>query len=217
MYPNSKDEMLVDELGGREAETTNNRMELTAAIEALSHFDAYYQSFDDVSFVIHTDSSYLINGSTKWVKGWEKNHWITANKKQVINQDLWEAISSVTAGKNIEWKYIAGHAGIPGNERCDVIATSFADQEKIDLYKGPLSGYSVDIKNFEGHLIGKKKSNKSRSSLPAYSYVSLVDGKISYDKTWKECEAKVKGKKGARFKKALNPSEEKEIVKEFLK
>ncbi len=217
VYPNSKGEMRVDELGGREDGTTNNRMEMQAAISALSYFDSYYENFDEYVFTIHTDSSYLINGITKWVHGWKKTNWINSQKQAVINQDLWEKLIEVTTGKKIKWTYIAGHSGIPANERCDVIATSFADESLIELYKGSLSGYEVDTTNLSGHLIGKKKVDKSRSKLSAYSYVSYVDGKLHIDKTWKECEARVKGKKGARFKKAVTPSEEKEIITEFTK
>jgi ribonuclease HI len=236
VYPDSKDEMRVDELGGREDNTTNNRMEMTAALMALSNFNNYYCATpgvahpglhnEDISYTVHTDSSYLINGITKWVKGWEKNNWMTAAKQPVINKDLWQKLLEVTKDKKVEWKYIAGHSGIPANERCDEIATLFADSLEqsgsersrgAPLYKGPLSSYPVDVTNFEGHLIGKKKPDKRRSKAAAFSYISFVDGRLSVDKTWKECEMKVKGKKGARYKKALTPSEEKEIVKEFLK
>jgi ribonuclease HI len=216
VYPDSKDEMKVDELGGREDVTTNNRMEMTAALCALTHFDGYYESFDGVSFVIHTDSSYLINGVTKWAKNWAMNNWITKTREQVLNKDIWQKLLEVTEDKKVEWTYIAGHSGIPANERCDEIATSFADQKEINLFKGNLSDYSVDTKNLAGHLIGKKKVDKSRSQAKAFSYVSLVGGKIFIDKTWKDCEARVKGVKGVRYKKALSQLEEVEISKEFL-
>jgi ribonuclease HI len=226
VYPNAAGDMKVDELGGREENTTNNRMEMMAAISALHHFEGYYDSFDEYVFNIHTDSSYLINGITKWVKGWAQNNWITKAKEQVINKDLWQLLVDAVGDKNVKWTYIAGHSGIPGNERCDIIATSFADNEHIDLYKGDLSSYKVDITNFEGHLLGpfdklraskKKSSNKERSQAKAYSYVSMVGGKLFFDKTWKECEARVKGVKGTKYKKALSEIEEKEIAKEFSK
>ncbi len=220
VYPDSKDEMKVDELGGREDHTTNNRMEMMAAISVLSHFDGYYESFDEYIFQVHTDSSYLINGITKWVKGWSENNWLTKTKEQVLNKDLWMHLADIIEDKKVKWIYIAGHAGIPANERCDEIATAYADKNETELYKGPLSEYSIDITNLEGHLLGPKKtnskSNKSRSQAKAYSYVSLVKGKLFYDKTWEECEARVKGVKGAKYKKALSQLEEKEIAKTFL-
>ena len=106
---------------------------------------------------------------------------------------------------------------VHGNERCDEIATAFADESTIDLYKGTLSEYSVDTNNFSGHLIGEKKtSNKSakaRSKATAYSYLSMVDDVIKLHKTWAECEKRVKGQSGAKYKKALSEIEEKEIIK----
>ena len=217
VYPNASGEMKVDELGGREDDTTNNRMEMMAAISALGHFDGYYDGFDEYVFNVHTDSSYLINGITKWVKGWSQNNWMTKTKEQVLNKDLWMHLADIIEDKKVKWIYIAGHSGIPGNERCDEIATASADQTPITLYKGDLAGYKIDITNFEGHLLGKKKSsNKERSKAAAYSYVSLVNGKLHLDKTWKECEARVKGTKGAKYKKALTIEEEKEISREFL-
>jgi len=221
VYPNSKGEVKVDELGGREENTTNNRMELMGAISALELFDGYYDAdmMSEAAFTLHTDSSYLINGITKWVKGWQKNNWMTATKQQVLNKDLWQRLAAVVDDKNIKWTYVAGHSGIPANERCDEIATAFADGEKINLYRGGEEEYPVNTKDLSGHLTGVKKSSKSskaRSAATAYSYVALLDGKIFTFKTWKECEAVVKGKKGVKYKKALTLSEEKEISSEFL-
>ena len=219
VYPDYSGKMKVDELGGGDKKTTNNKMELMAAIEALKNFDGYYQNFSDKIFTVYTDSSYLINGITKWVHGWQKNNWVTGAKQQVLNQELWKELIAVSAGKKITWSYVAGHAGIPANERCDEIATAFADEVEIDLYKGSLSEYSVDTNNFSGHLIGEKKtSNKSakaRSKATAYSYLSMVDDDIKTHKTWAECEKRVKGQSGAKYKKALSQIEESEIIRSW--
>lgn len=205
----------VVELGGGEEHTTNNRMELTGAISALSFVSKNNFAIPD-KILIHTDSSYVINGITKWVHSWRKNNWMTSQKEEVLNRDLWEELSSLTAGKKIEWKYVAGHSGTPGNERCDEIATSFADKNNPSLYKGNLSNYSVPLFDLSKvSSAGKNKTSKARSKAKAYSYLSMIDGTIMKHKTWEECEKRVKGKSGAKFKKALSPEEEEEIIKEW--
>ncbi len=202
----------VKEIGGREQHTTNNRMELMAAIRAL-------QEIHDSGFKIQvfTDSSYLINGITKWVFGWQKNNWKTTLKKDVENRDLWERLLDVSRGKEIAWNYVGGHVGIAGNTRCDEIATGFADGKAVNLYSGILKNYSIgtilDISH-DTKLAQQKSGSRAHSSAKAYSYVSLVDGKILTHKTWAECEARVKGKK-ARFKKVLSADEESSLIREW--
>jgi len=201
----------VVELGGREDHTTNNRMELTAAMESLAEISNYQLSNSKI--IIYTDSSYLINGITKWIFSWEKRNWITKNNEPVLNKDLWERILELSKNKRIEWKYVGGHSGIAGNERVDEIATEFADKKTSELFSGSISKYKIDILNLKSE--GKKKSSKSRSKAKAYSYLSMIDGVIEKHKTWAECEKRVKGKSGAKYKKALASTEEKEIIKSW--
>lgn len=224
IYPDSKGTLKVDELGGGEKETTNNRMEIMAVISALENFTDYYSSFLDKKFIIYIDSAYVLNGATKWIRGWKAKNWKTIAKEDVKNRDLWERLADVLEGKSIKWNLIKGHSGTIGNERCDVIATTFADAAIPDLYKGTFAHYTLqNILNIETGVIGNdgssssSSSSKSRSKLPAYSYVSSVDGKVMTHKTWVECEARVKGVSGTRFKKALSKSEEDTIKKEFAK
>ncbi len=200
----------VTELGGREDHTTNNRMELQAAISGLSFIS---KEKTEWKVTLYTDSRYLINGMTKWVHGWQKKNWITTAKKSVENRDLWEWLIDAAAGKQIDWKYVGGHAGIAGNERCDQIATAFADGALPALYDGPLSAYEIDILNIKHNpeKASAKSSSKSRSKLAAYSYLSLLDGKVVRHSTWAECEARVKGKP-AKFKKALSAEDEQAIL-----
>ncbi|MEK7574884.1 MAG: ribonuclease HI [Patescibacteria group bacterium] len=206
----------VEEIGGREEHTTNNRMELTAAIKSLSSLS---QVNGQWSIVIYCDSSYVIKGITKWVFGWQKNGWQTATKKEVENRDLWESLVKLTTiYRSIEWKQVGGHVGVRGNERCDEIATAFADGTAPQLYSGDLSNYAIkNILNIGENSSARADKNKSsaHSKAKAYSYVSLVDGKVLTHKTWVECESRVKGKK-ARFKKALSQVDESSIIKEFL-
>ncbi|MDP3996115.1 MAG: ribonuclease H [bacterium] len=208
----------VTEIGGREGDTTNNRMELTAAIKALQGITNHQSSITKI--ILYTDSSYLINGITKWIYGWQKNGWKTKEKKDVENRDLWESLAELKellGTKNpmeIEWKHVGGHIGVAGNERADEIASNFADGKKEVLYSGNLENYPVkNILNITSDRTAKesKSQNRARSKAKAYSYVSKVHGVIQTHKTWAECESRVKGRP-AKFKKALNEKEEKEII-----
>ena len=204
----------VAELGGFEKNTTNNRMELKAALEALQKA----RMLGNSEVTVYTDSSYVINGITKWVQGWQKNGWLTKDKKRVMNQDLWEPLLKAAEAfdTTILWEYVGGHVGIVGNERVDAIASDFALGKKVTLYSGALSGYSIDIKNinFDAAQVKTKSASKERSKAKAFSYISKVDGKVIVHKTWAECEARVKGKV-ARYKKSLSKEDEAAIIKEF--
>ncbi len=104
------------ELKGGEADTTNNRMEMMAAIRAL-------ESLKRPSRVrVHTDSTYLRNGITQWIHAWKAKGWKTANKKPVKNIDLWQRLEAAIERHNVEWHWIKGHAGHPENERADQLA-----------------------------------------------------------------------------------------------
>lgn len=118
------------ELGGRLGHSTNNIMELTAPIEALK----YLEKFNLTSEVeIFSDSKYVINGVNEWVHNWIKNGWKTAAKKPVLNQELWQALHLLNQKFNPKWHYVAGHSGHKENDRVDEIATSFADNQLIEL------------------------------------------------------------------------------------
>ena len=104
------------ELCGGEALTTNNRMELTAVIEAL----ASLKRRANVS--VYTDSEYVRNGITSWIHGWKTRGWRTADKKPVKNTDLWQKLDALAAQHNVQWHWVRGHAGDPGNERADGLA-----------------------------------------------------------------------------------------------
>lgn len=102
--------------GGEAAPTTNNRMELTAAIKAL-------ESLRRPSRVaLHTDSSYLRNGITGWLASWKRNGWKTASRQPVKNEDLWRRLDAAAAKHDVQWLWVRGHAGDPGNERADALA-----------------------------------------------------------------------------------------------
>ncbi len=193
----------VKEIGGREDHTTNNRMELHGSIDALE----YVMDAAEPITVI-TDSSYLINGITKWVYGWQKNGWITGAKEPVLNKELWEELYALTKQVEAEWKYAPGHAGVPGNERVDEIAQGLARGEKVMLYDGDYKNYGIDL------TLEIREGGSVRGKKP-YSYLSLVDGKATRHSSWAECEARVKGKAGAKFKKTFSAEDEKRILKDW--
>ncbi|MDQ9949730.1 MULTISPECIES: DNA polymerase III subunit epsilon [Acinetobacter] len=125
-------------LFGGEPDTTNNRMELTAAIEGISFCPA------DAHLIIWTDSNYVKQGITEWIHGWKKKNW-----KDVKNPDLWQKLDAVCAGRNIEWNWIKGHAGHPGNEMADQLANLGADKTAKELKQPQSATVSQDIKKPE--------------------------------------------------------------------
>ncbi|MDY6936466.1 MAG: ribonuclease HI [Cyanobacteriota bacterium] len=110
------------ELGDAESETTNNRMEMQAAIAALKFL---VDSGQSQPVTLYTDSEYVKKGITQWIRGWKKKNWKTASGKPVLNRDLWEILDTVNSPQ-VRWEYVRGHSGDPGNERCDQIARTFA-------------------------------------------------------------------------------------------
>jgi ribonuclease HI len=108
------------ELSGGEKMTTNNRMELTAAIEGLRALKR------PCRVTLSTDSRYVMDGLTKWIKGWQKNGWKTAAKQPVKNAELWQALLEAAKPHRIDWVWVKGHAGHPDNERCDKLASDAA-------------------------------------------------------------------------------------------
>ena len=106
------------ELSGGDKETTNNRMELMAAIKALEEIDKDYE------ITLYTDSNYVKDGITSWITNWKKNNWKTASKKDVKNKELWIRLDVAIKDKNISWVWVKGHAGNAGNEQADYLARS---------------------------------------------------------------------------------------------
>lgn len=128
------------EVGGGEANTTNNRMEIQAAIAALELLATLEQRNPPT---LYTDSQYVQNGITKWIHGWKKKGWKTASGKAVLNQDLWETLDDLHQRVNaqlsapLRWAYVRGHSGNVGNDRCDAIARAFATDQQPKLVQSP--------------------------------------------------------------------------------
>ncbi|MBL7542265.1 MAG: reverse transcriptase-like protein [Bdellovibrionaceae bacterium] len=202
----------VIELGGGRSETTNNQMELQGLIEGLNYIRDL--TFDQV--IYYTDSSYVLNGVMKWMKGWAFRGWKTSEGKDVANKEYWQLIQNQLlyfADKKISWNYVRGHTGVAGNERCDEIAVSFSTGRYVPLYEGDNSNYSFDI--FKTPLtepIPDSSFKKKEVNESAY-YLSLKNGVLERHKTWVECEQRVKGASGAKFKKVKNQNEEEQVLK----
>ena len=126
---NNCGEIIKEEtLYGKNKETTNQIMELTAAIQALDSLKR-----KNVEITIFTDSKYVIDGITKWIFGWLKNNWSTASKKPVANRTLWEELFDLTKNQNVDWVWVKGHAGVLGNEKADSLAVKGREEASNEL------------------------------------------------------------------------------------
>jgi ribonuclease HI len=163
----------VHELGGSAAQTTNNRMELQAAIAALD----FLIPFDQAEPVtLYTDSEYVKNGITQWVQGWKKKGWKTSTGKPVLNQDLWQLLDQLNhqaiAKAGLQWKYVRGHSGDVGNDRCDEIARTFSSGRTPALRQARLS----TPKTLDGDDASKNQPNEpSASQLSGAPAASTTD------------------------------------------
>ena len=212
-FPNGK----VIELAGRSDKTTNNKMELIALAKALQYINESDKKelVNVKKILILTDSVYVIRGATQWIWGWKKRKWQTAEGEAVSNRDEWEFLDKeLKSVRQIsEFHYCRGHTGVPGNERCDEIAVAGSQKKWIDLYDGPLIKYPVALFDFpEDTSIPEMKQKEDKKSKVAFSYLSLLDGVVIRHKDWPSCEKRVKGRSGAKFKKAMSVSDETEIV-----
>jgi ribonuclease HI len=207
----------VTELGGGSPHTTNNKMELSGALAALEHLADH-----PGPVAIYTDSTYLIQGITKWVWGWRKRNWKTAQGGDVLNRDLWQRLADLVGArgaKNVDWRWVRGHVGTPGNERVDEIAVAFALRKPTRLYHGPIAGYTLDILTVPDETTLPTRTATAaaggRAKTAAHSYLSVVDGVPMRHATWAECERRVKGRSGARFKKSTSAADESAILREW--
>ena len=205
----------IHELGGGVDDTTNNRMELLATIKALAHLRE-----TEGQVAIFSDSTYVIKGITQWIWGWRKRGWTTSAGKEVTNRDLWEKLFFLTYARKpkVIWRYVPGHAGVPGNERCDEIAVSYTKGRRPRLYRGSESDYTIDLTFLpKDAALPERRSSQGqkKKKKKAHSYLSLVHGDLARHATWAECERRVKGQSGAQFKKAMSPEDEAAIVKDW--
>ncbi|PIR19409.1 MAG: ribonuclease HI [Elusimicrobia bacterium CG11_big_fil_rev_8_21_14_0_20_64_6] len=203
----------VLELGGREEPTTNNRMELGGVIAGLRAV----KELPGVA-LIHSDSTYVIEGITKWILGWKRRGWKTAAGEPVKNEDLWRVLERLVSERGrsgVQWRWVKGHSGHDANERCDEIAVAFAKRQAVSLYDGPLLSYPHGslLPSEAKALPARPKDRKAADNRPV-SYISLLAGEIQRHATWPECEARVKGRP-AKFKKVRSEAEAAETLKSW--
>lgn len=197
----------VFEMAGYEDHTTNNRMELMALMSAIRWLAK--KDFDQAA--IWTDSKYALEGLRSWMFGWQKRNWLTQEGNPVSNKDLWQEALQLEKDLGPLWKKIKleklpGHHGILGNERCDQLARECISQQHADTYEGPLKDHPFGMDML-------KTEPAKAQGLGEFWYLSLIAGSAQRHKTWPECEAFVRGKKGAKFKKVYSVQEETLILK----
>ena len=199
----------VRELGAAVPIASNNQMEMMGVIQALKEIAS-----ESGTVKVYTDSKYLIKGITEWISSWKKNNWTTSSGTPVKNQAYWHELDSLISSRqegehSIAFQYTPGHKGIPGNERVDTIASDFANRLTPTLYTGNLANYQISLK-VDPSLLSQDKSRspKKKSNQKAFSYLSLINNQLQIHRTWAECEARVRGVSGARYKKALSADDE---------
>jgi ribonuclease HI len=210
----------VMEIVGNTDHATNNQMELAGVEAVLS--DSGAKAWEG-PVVVYSDSMYVINGMTKWAHGWERNGWITSTKTPVENKVQWQNLLKLIReyGKRLSVEKVKGHAGDLYNERCDELAVAAALGEKPKVFSGTVGQYKTFLSSsaMPKALKTKKTSasataDKGRKGV-AYSYVSMVNGVVHADKTWAACERRVKGKKGAKYKKVFSKAEETALIQDY--
>jgi ribonuclease HI len=200
------------ELGGGDISTTNNKMELTAATDGLA-------AAPPGDVVVYTDSTYVIRGITQWIFGWMRNGWRSSEGGEVSNREEWENLSRVVGARKksgaVAWKYVRGHTGVIGNERCDEIAVAFSKGEAMDLFYGSVGNYPYNIMDLPPDVPLPEMKGKAGEKAKVYSYLSLIGNVPMRHADWADCERRVKGQSGAKFKKAMSADEEATILRSW--
>jgi len=203
LYPEGQ----VCELGGMVVATTNNRMELQAAIEALQVVHTSSQ------VAIFTDSRYVIDGLTKWLHAWRRRGWVTTTNTPVKNRDLWMTLERLSHS-GVRWQHVYGHRGDPNNERVDHIARAYAAGTRPSLFCGqagapddPVGGPAAPVPPTS--LISETIARSHGLTLAPgpVRYASIVHGSVALDTDWAACAARVRGVSGARYRKVRTHEE----------
>jgi ribonuclease HI len=152
----------VHEIGDACSQTTNNRMEMQAAIAGLKYLQS---SAQNEPVTLYTDSEYLINCVTKWVKSWKRKGWKKSDGQPVLNQDLLEILDELNNNAKIKWQHVRGHAGNIGNERCDAIARAFASGKPPSLQQLSPNHRESSIPNIDEANVAKVSDNSKNSTI----------------------------------------------------
>ncbi len=199
---------LLFEAGGHEPASTNNKMEIEAAIQAL---DFLTQKEGAFRVRIQADSKYLIDGITQWIKGWKAKNWIKSDGAAVQNQEHWkrleEKVSAISKNSQIEWSYVPAHSGIGCNERVDEVAVAFSKGNPIAFFSGSAQAVGLDP---VGDCAPSAKAKKISPQ-----YLSFIEGKLETHTTWAECENRVRGKANAKFKKVVTEAERTAVLSKW--
>lgn len=188
----------AQEYGGAATATTNNRMELQAAIEALKIIGGSPQA------TIITDSRYVIDGVTRWIHAWRRRKWMTTSATPVKNRQWWLTLDGLNH-PGIRWQHIRGHTGDPQNERVDAIARAFAQGDRPRLFCGQIGSPSDPVATEVSPT--PRGSAKDRGAFSQVQYVSIIAGTVWLDDDWPSCATRVHGVSGARYKKVRNAEE----------
>lgn len=196
------------ELGGYSRHTTNNIMEMTAAVEALK---SVRNQIDQIT--LYTDSEYLRKGITGWIKNWKKNGWQTKTGGDVKNKELWQELDLLNDAR-ITWKWVKGHADDANNNRVDEIARSYSHNKPVPLRTGKSEIFAPPEKKKENQT---QESNQPKFDFPRiYStkkYLSLVGGELQRHNDWESCKMRTHGASGSKFKGHKNYNDELETAK----
>jgi ribonuclease HI len=191
----------VREFGAAEASTTNNRMELQAAIEALKVLQTYPQA------TIVTDSRYVIDGLTRWLPNWRRRGWMTTSNTPVKNRQWWMTLAQLNH-PGVRWQHVRGHTGDPNNERVDDIARAFAQGGNPELFCGKIGSRPDPVVAGSGATSAPALPYPRAPEPPRkVRYISLVQGTVALDDDWGSCAARVRGVSGARYKKVRSAEE----------
>ena len=207
----------VLEIGGGEAHTTNNRMEMQAALEVLRATDP------SVPLRLMTDSNYLVQGITSWIHGWRKRGWRKSGGDEILNPEIWKAlyneVHTSRRAPRIDWVHVRGHVGIPGNERVDRIAVAYSQGQEPALFEGDYNDYFVDLLAELPASTGgssKKSGTKTADSSPRRNvYLSYVHGELLEHNDWASCQRRVHGQSGARYKKCKTEQEVRDTLQKW--
>lgn len=203
------------ELGGFEAQSTNNRMEMQSVFEALKDF-AKISSGDERALVI-LDSEYVRKGLVEWIPNWKKRGWKKADGGDVLNQDIWENLEALyrPLARKVDFKIVKGHAGIAGNERADAIAVDFSKGGKPTLHSNSWDEFDGDWRDLgDASTVAQAKKSKKKAPKNGFYLSALGKNWLRHD-TWPECASRVQGVSGAKFKKVKDDAEAHEVLKSW--
>ena len=209
LYYSSSHDPEVEELGSGVPYTTNNQMELQAAIAALRHLGSPPSG---TPLIVWTDSTYLIQGVTKWSARWILNSWRTQQNTLVINAERWQELLALCRGLCLEWRHVRAHRGHPENTRVDALAVEFALGRSPALYRGSRSQYPLHAAASSLPPSVPKQSAFRGSPGKSGHYISLINGVLARHAGWEDCRARVHGVPRARFQKIQDPAQEAQVL-----